>query len=231
AVDRSGMGLSTFNVMGNFLTFADDVKQLTEFLNIINCSVLCWSGGGPYALAIAHQYPALIKSVFIICGFSRSFDKEVLRQMGMNKWYFRSAKYSPWLLRMALNVIKRKHLKKIVPQKWTGLPYVDYALLKDPVHLNAVARNTIKEACRKGARGAVFEAKSYYNEFGFQLSKIQQPVHFWWGTEDMTVIRLHAEAVERQIPNSVMHYKNGEGHLSVYVNYMKEVFQEISRIY
>jgi pimeloyl-ACP methyl ester carboxylesterase len=87
AVDRPGMGLSTFNKNGTFLSFASDAKELLVYLNIKNCSVLCWSGGGPYALAIAHQYADVIKQVFIVCGFTRRFIKDVVGEMGMNKWY------------------------------------------------------------------------------------------------------------------------------------------------
>jgi pimeloyl-ACP methyl ester carboxylesterase len=76
AVDRPGMGLSSFNAKGTFLSFAFDVSVLLQSLGISNCPVLCWSGGGPYALAIAWQYPSLINGVYIICGFSRSLGKQ-----------------------------------------------------------------------------------------------------------------------------------------------------------
>jgi hypothetical protein len=74
----------------------------------------------------------------------------------------------------------------------------------------------------------VHEAATYFNETGYALSRIKQTVHYWWGTEDNTVTRVHAEAVEQQVANSVMHYKQNEGHLSVYINCFHEVLQAIS---
>lgn len=227
AVDRPGMGLSTFNPKGDYLSFASDVLQLLQHLGITNCPVLAWSGGGPYALAIAHQYPQFISLVSIICGFTRPFAPDVLQLMGMNKWYFQLAKRTPWLLKPSMNIIRKQDTKNAPPQWITGLPYVDYAYFRHPKHLRTLSQLTLKEACRKGTRGPVYEASSYFNDFGFTLASIQQPIHYWWGLEDMTVIRLHAEAIEQQAPNAIMHYREKEGHLSLYVNCFEEVLQTI----
>jgi pimeloyl-ACP methyl ester carboxylesterase len=224
AVDRPGMGLSTFHAKGNFISFTEDVKQLLDSLSVSSCPVLCWSGGGPYALAMAHQY-TFITEVYILCGFSRRFDKEVFNQMGFNKWYFRLAKYAPRFLKTAMNILRKKKIKHFVPQKLSGLAYVDYELLKDLSHLQAVAEATLKEACRNGAAGAVYEAQTYFNDLGFLLSAIQQPVQYWWGSLDMSVSRMHAEAVEQNVPNAIMHYRDNEGHLSLYIKGFKEVLQ------
>jgi pimeloyl-ACP methyl ester carboxylesterase len=228
AVDRPGMGLSTFHPAGTFLSFADDVRQLADHLNISKCSLLCWSGGGPYALAMAYKHHTLIKNVFILCGFSRRMDKEVIKRMGSNKWYFLSARYVPWVLRKAMELLSRKKITKAPSQLFTGLPDIDYALMKDPHHFKAMSEYSFKEACRAGARGAVYEARGYFKDLGFQLASIQQPVHYWWGTEDTNVIRLHAEAIEQQIPGSIMHYCPHEGHLSVFVKYFPEALRTIA---
>ena len=225
AVDRPGMGLSSLHTGSDFLSFADDVKQLADHLSISSCPVLCWSGGGPFALAMAYRFPQLVSSAFILCGFSRHFDKEVFNQMGFNQWYFRLAKNTPWLLKSAMNILRKKEIRRFVPQRFTGLAYVDYALLKDISKLKLVAQTTLKEACRNGAAGAVYEARLYYKEFGFSLCAIQQPVHYWWGTLDMSVNRVHAEAIEQQVPHAVMHYREGEGHLSMYIKGFDEVMK------
>jgi pimeloyl-ACP methyl ester carboxylesterase len=229
AVDRPGMGLSACHAERTFTSFAHDVHILSQFLNISRSSVMCWSGGGPYALAIARIYPLLIKDVFILCGFSRPFSGKLLREMGMNKWYFLSAKYMPWLLEFTLNRISRSTARYSLPQWISGLPDVDHQLMKDPENLELISRTTLKEACRQGAKGAVKDASLYFHDFGFDLNAIQQVVHFWWGTRDNAVIQAHAEAVEKQVANSVLHYKDGEGHLSVYVRYFTEAISLISR--
>jgi pimeloyl-ACP methyl ester carboxylesterase len=231
AVDRPGMGFSTYNRDGDFLSFADDAKELLDHLGIASCAVMCWSGGGPYALAMAHRHPSAITVVHILCGFTRKFGRDVTRLMGLNKFYFFAARYTPFLLRTALFILSRKKIRGSVPQKFTGLPYEDYTLLKDPRDLDAVATNTMKQACRFGSKGAIHEARNYYRDFGFDVSEVRQPVHYWWGTKDMTVIRLHAETIERHAPGGTVHYREREGHLSLYVNYFHDVLQVISQQY
>ena len=228
AVDRPGMGLSTFNPKGDFLSFAGDVGELMQQQGILNCPVLCWSGGGPYALATAYRYPARITSASIICGFSRHFDEQVVKAMYNNVWYFRAAKYMPAVLRAGLYLISRRRPNHTIPQKVTGLPFKDFQYIKRLRDLRTLARYTLREACYVSAKGAVQEARNYYKPFGFDLTTIQQPVHYWWGSQDKAVIELHALAVERYVPNAVMHYRSHEGHLSIWVRYMKEVLQTLA---
>lgn len=223
------MGFSTYNSNGSFTSFAQDVKQLAGHLQLSSCKVLCWSGGGPYALALAYHFPQLIQSVYIFTGFSRSFSEpNVFKNMNGNVYYFGTAKYLPWLMRPIMNFIGKHEAGKPIPQKISQLPDVDHKLLADPNVIKQFTKVTLNEACRFGSRGLVHEAAIYFNETGYTLSQINQPIHYWWGTKDNTVTKVHAKAVEQQVPNSVMHYKQNEGHLSVYVNCFEEVLETIT---
>src|SRR5215204_6621953 len=73
AVDRPGMGLSTFDPQGDFLSFSSDVGVLMDKLGMNTGAVMGWSGGGPYTLALAYKFPERISHACIICGFSRPF--------------------------------------------------------------------------------------------------------------------------------------------------------------
>lgn len=229
AVDRPGMGWSDYHKHKAFLSFADDSKYLLQQLNISRCKLLCWSGGGPFALAMAHQYPQMIQSVFIIAGFTRSFSGPgISRKMHRNKIYFQSARLFPFLLRAALGFLKKHTTNRPISQKLTGMPDGDYELLKDPPTFQKLSELTLKEACAQSSQGAVQEAAMYFRDFGFELSNISQPVHFWWGTEDRAVIRQHVEGLEKEIAQLVTHYKEGEAHLSIYVHCMEEVLRTIA---
>jgi pimeloyl-ACP methyl ester carboxylesterase len=225
AIDRPGNGLSSFNSKNNFLSVARDAKELLDHLQVKECAVLCWSGGGPFALAMAHSYPLVVYHVSIICGFARKFDKAIFAQMGMNKWYFRFARYTPWAVCATMDFLRNKKINRVPPQWITGLPYVDYKLVNSLSHFRELARISMKEAARNGGKGPVAEARSYYKELGFEIAAIHCPVHYWWGTRDMSVIRLHAEEVERKIPGAVMHFREGEGHLSLYINHFADVLK------
>lgn len=227
AIDRPGMGGSDFNPQGDFLSFAEDVQVLMEQLGIASAPLICWSGGGPYALAMAFKFPERITQVQVICGFSRSFNRSVEQQMGRNRWYFQAARRTPRVLRIAMKFLASRPVKRTVPRWITGLPHVDYLHIQTPSQLEWLAECSMKEAAKNGAAGPVYEARGYYRPLGFNVASIHIPVHYWWGTQDMSVIRLHAEEVERNVPGAVMHYREGEGHLSLYISHFPAVLQEI----
>jgi pimeloyl-ACP methyl ester carboxylesterase len=228
AVDRPGMGYSSFNPNGDFKTFAEDVTELMDVLQVEKSPVLCWSGGGTYALSMAYHHPGRVEALYIICGFSKVFDAEVINEMGFNKWYFIMAKKWPRVLKTSMNLLRKKNIRSFIPQKFTGLSYVDYALLDHPDHISIVSEVTMKQACFNGATGPVHEAANYFKDPGYKIDAIAVPVHYWWGTKDMSVIIRHAQEVETLVKNSSMYYREGEGHLSLYINCWAEVIYMIS---
>src|SRR4051812_15852723 len=76
AIDRPGIGLSTYNPHNSFQSFAGDVVQLAAHLHIAQADVSGWSGAGPFALSLAFHYPELIKGVYLVTTFTRSFSEE-----------------------------------------------------------------------------------------------------------------------------------------------------------
>ncbi|OLY93425.1 Pimeloyl-ACP methyl ester carboxylesterase [Cnuella takakiae] len=223
AADRPGMGQSTFNPKGSVLSHAQDIAFLVQQLQISKCSVLAWSGGGPYALAIAYLLPQVVEQVQIFCGFTRQFDAEVVRHMKGNKTYFLTARYAPALIRPLMYAVSRRPLRKPPPRLLTDLKPVDYQYFGNPKLYSVMTDVSIKEACCQGARGPIYEAGLYFKPWGFRLQDILQPVHYWWGEEDTMVIRLHAAAVEQQIPKGKVTYLPAEGHLSIFVHHFETV--------
>jgi pimeloyl-ACP methyl ester carboxylesterase len=229
AIDRPGMGQSDYNPKGSFHSFACDVNELIDYLQLSKCTVLCWSGGGPYALSLAYHFQQRVQQVYIVAGFTRSFSEHrVFKNMNGNIYYFWSAKNIPMIMRAIMNYAGKKEAHKPIPKWLSRLPDADHNLLNDPAVINHFAKVTLNEACRRDSRGLVHEAGIYFNDTGYKLTGIVQPVHYWWGIEDNTVTKVHAEAVEKLVPGAVMHYKQNEGHLSVYVNCIEEVLQTIS---
>ena len=112
------------------------------------------------------------------------------------------------------------------PRAFTGLPHKDYVLLQE--NIKKIAGLTLKEATRKGARTAVHEAQSYYKDLGYLIENISQPIHYWWGTKDMSVAEAHAREIEQKAQRPVMHYLPDEGHLSVYIKCFPEAIKTIA---
>jgi pimeloyl-ACP methyl ester carboxylesterase len=229
AVDRPGMGLSTFNSHGSFDSFADDVVELARHLNISAFRILCWSGGGPYALAAANRYPSQVAAVYIITGFTCSFSEPgVFKNMAGNRYFFSAARYAPWLMRLIMNKAGKQQAEKPLPQWLSQLEDADQQMLEIPGASKHFTKVTTNEACRFNSNGVVHEARLYYNIPRYKLTGITQPVHFWYSSEDKVVTKIHAESIERQVPNSVMHYKKGEGHISIYIHWVEEILDHVA---
>lgn len=230
AIDRPGIGKSEYNKNATIASFAKDVKHLAEHLHIHSAASLAWSGGGPYALSQAYQFHNLIKSVYIIAGFTKSIhEKQVFKAMTANKYYFGAAKYVPWLLNPVLSMAGKLNLKRQLPLWLTRFPHADHYLFKDREKMSVFSKVTINEACRKNSKGVVHEARLYFNQNDYSLSQLVQPVHYWWGTSDNVVVAIHNEAIQKEVPRHHLHLKEGEGHFSIYVNYIKEVLRQISQ--
>ncbi len=230
AIDRPGIGLSTYNPHNSFQSFANDVVQLAVHLRIASAYVLGWSGAGPFALSLAYHFPQLITGIYLIAAFTRSFSEPtVFTLMHANKYYFGAARYVSPILKTAMNIISRKPAGRPIPKWLSGMPEVDYQCIQAPETSRHFSIVTICESCIHGSRGAVQEANLYFDNTGYDIARIQQPIHYWWGTADNVIPVVHPKAIEANAPAATMHYKQGEGHLSIYIRYFEEVLQAIAQ--
>ena len=90
-------------------------------------------------------------------------------------------------------------------------------------------RAGLHEQVLERLQDAVHEAGLYFEPYGFSVSDLSQPIHYWWGTKDTAVVELHAREIEQKAAHSVLHYREGEGHLSLYVNCFGEALQTIAQ--
>jgi len=68
SVERPGIGESTPHVYETLLHFARDIEQLCDALGIERFGVVGLSGGGPYALACAHELPGRVVAAAVLGG-------------------------------------------------------------------------------------------------------------------------------------------------------------------
>lgn len=108
AIDRPGYGISDFNPQGTILSFAKDVKELTEHLGFNKFSVVGMSAGSPFALGISHSFPENVHKTSIISGFA-PFNSESKKHLSKEiKMMLSLAKSFPFLLKMLLRIQSKK---------------------------------------------------------------------------------------------------------------------------
>ena len=228
-IDRPGHGDSQFNPEGTILSFAADVKELADQLNIKKLSVAGMSAGSPFALAIAYMFPQLVCRVSIISGFapynnqSKKFlSKEVKLMLNL-------AKNFPFLLRILLK-FQAKNLKNNPKKSLQGFLKImsepDQQILKNK-SVMLVMEKMFVEAFKNGSKGVAHEiSKLLVKDWGFELNKIKTPVTFWQGKKDNNVPYKWAELMQSEIENSEIKILAEEGHLIIF-EHAQAIFSQL----
>ena len=228
-VDRPGHGISDFNPIGTILSFAQDLKELTEQLNLPRYSIVGMSAGAPFALGYSFLFPEKIYKTAVISGFAplTSGSKTVLSKEV--KTMLSLAKSLPFLLRFLLKV-QAKQLttkpKKALTNFLKIMSEPDQIVLKNP-EVMTVIETMFKEAFREGSKGVAHEISTILvQEWGFDLNKIKGTVKFWQGKKDNNVPYQWAEMMSKEIPNSELKLIENEGHLIIF-EHAEEIFGEL----
>jgi pimeloyl-ACP methyl ester carboxylesterase len=218
APDRPGAGLSTFQRHRRLMDWVDDVRQLADSLGIDQFRVAGFSGGGPYALAVAHGLPARVLAAACISGVGPMDTPGALAGMNRtNRLLFRLATTAPLLLR--LMVIPSAHTHKRRPARTyerslaaKELPEADRTVMLGP-RFTAISIAAMHEPFRQGVRGFVHEIRMYVDPWGFDVSAIDCPTFVWHGDQDVNVPVAMAQRLAARIPHCVLTICPGEAHL------------------
>jgi pimeloyl-ACP methyl ester carboxylesterase len=220
AIDRPGIGLSTRQPGRRVTDFPRDVAELLDVLGIERCSIVAWSGGGPYALACAWQMPerfsvvGLISAPAPLSGVPGSTGYTWPRHRAMS----RTADHAPWVIALAMWQWSRQ--QKSDPQKHLdeaigGMVEADREILGDPA-LRAVMIANASEMYRQGSGGVYDEALCLARPFGFPIGGVTVPVRIWHGAQDQVVPVGMGRYLQRNIANAVATFFPHEGHHFVY---------------
>ncbi len=220
-VDRPGFGNSDQKQGRTFVQFCDDVRELSQSLNLDKFSAMGVSGGGAYAAACGYSLSDVVHKVGIVSTVNEFEKGKPPKAMATpNRVAFMLSRRFPRLIKYALN--QQKKLIETNPDKYIS------SIGKNTKHLCesdravlAVKRNAeavmiqMKEAFKNGVSGTISEMRLYLNEWGFDCSKINVPVELWHGTDDTLAPIGSGQALARKIPNCNEHYVEGKGHFLV----------------
>ncbi len=217
AVERPGIGASTPHRYRAVVEFADDVRQLTEALGIERFAVVGLSGGGPYALACAHEMPERVAVAAILGSVAPSVGPEAAKG-GV-------ASITPFLgpalraLASPLGAGMRGFVRVMRPfaDRATFLfarlmPPGDQRVFQDPA-----VRWMFQEDIMLGSRcymEALFHDVALFGRhWGFEIRNVRVPVHLFYGDADNIVPLEHGEHLARLLPNAKLVIRPQEGHL------------------
>lgn len=238
ALDRPGVGLSTFQPDRKILDWPADVSQLAEHLKLDQYRVLGGSGGGPYAVACAYALPKeRMRAVGIMGGAgpieagmegTRPIARiatllvkhfpSAFRWMA-DRWFVRPAQDpDPQVLKHAL-----RHLKHVM----TADEGESYLKKKDVVETFA---RVFRETFRQGVDGCMKEAELLGQPWGFKLEDIDHDgVRLWYGTNDENTPVSWGRFMADRIKGSVLTEYDGDSHYSL-GNHSEDMLKELMSV-
>jgi len=218
AIDRPGFG-RTESVPG--FGPADVPDLVDPVLDSLGCSrvgVLGFSGGAPYALALAAARPDTVRSVDVVSGaVAPSLVEEPPRQMrllsGMAR---RTPRVLGWLLRGQSWLARRR--PAIIASQYT-----------DPESAPESAVETVaaefREAMAETRAGTIRELQAVGTTWPVDLETVEPSVRLWHGDRDENVPIEGARRLETRLPNATLLTVEGADHLQTLLECREEVLE------
>lgn len=229
---RPGYGDSTVRPGRRVADVAADVAALLEHLGAERCVTLGASGGGPHALACAALLPDQVAAATSVSGVAPFGLDDLDFTAGMgedNIEEFGAAAAGDDVLRSMLHA-QAEQLRAATPADLISsfsslLPPVDSAVLEGVTGVDFAAQ--FAESVRTGVDGWVDDDLAFVSPWGFDPASIPVPVFLWQGDRDLMVPFAHGRWLAERIPTAKAHLLPGEGHISVFLNHIDEIFDEL----
>lgn len=230
SVERPGVGESTPHAYRAVIDFARDIERLCDALEIERFGVVGLSGGGPYALACAHDLPARVVAAVVLGGVAPTVGPDAAT--GGSVELMRT--FAPLMagIRRPLGTLLKGMVHALEPVANTAadlftrtMPPGDRRILEDP----GVRRMFLDDLILGGRRcmqAICLDAVLFGRPWGFTLADIGVPVHLFYGDSDVIVPLPHGEHLAKRIPGARFLVRPGEGHLGG-LGAAEEVFEAV----
>jgi pimeloyl-ACP methyl ester carboxylesterase len=204
-------------------------KELMQQLQWPQAEVIALSGGTPYGIALALQYPQLIKAVRVVCGLG------YLRNPQIKKYFSFFSLTSMHLLPF---VPGRLLQKIIVPTKRTQSKkrsqvfeffYPTSKSDQETIQARNLGENldfALVEAMNLLGRGPKLDTKAFFSNWGQEIDQLKVPIHFWHGDEDLVISMNVSIIMSKLIPHAHFTAVPGEGHISLPTRKLGEILAQ-----
>jgi pimeloyl-ACP methyl ester carboxylesterase len=219
-VDRPGYGRSDPLPGRRVIDWAEDVAELTELCGIDRFGVVGWSGGAPYAAAVAAALPSRLTGVCIACSASITCalpgveldddDRRVIDLLERFGPAEAASRYAEEQRAWADRVRKDPATLFGVSDAAEG----DRWVLEDAAVANGLY-SCFREAMRQGAIGVAGDLVALFTPWGFSLEQIEPHVDLWHGAQDDFVTVEAIERVAALVPRAALTTWPDVGHFGV----------------
>ena len=231
--DRAGYGGSTPKPGRNVADVCADIEDVLDHLGVERFVTLGGSGGCPHSFACGALLAPRCTAAAAIAS-PTPYPAEGLDWLGdmgeANIEEFGVALQGPEPLSAFLEGEAEK-LREATPEQIkevmaTLLPPVDAAVLTG--ERAAHAKHDIDRALEPGIAGWRDDDLAFTREWGFELDAISVPTLLWQGVQDKMVPVAHGRWLAGRIPGVEAHISEEDGHLSIAVGRLGEIYDWLS---
>jgi len=231
AVDRPGLGQSSPQPDRQFKDFPDDIIALADHLNIDRFSLVAVSGGGPYAMACAEQYPGRVDKLVLICALgSYEPDGSTKGMRYVNSSIIRFMRYLPgagqWFIRHIVCPILGRFPKLILLMYVNQLTQSEHIAFQDKAFYDNFL-SAMSESFNQGGAGPTWELKLMTSAWDINPANIKAETWLWHGEADSIVPSSHGHRHAKLIPNCHASFLPEEGHFSLIYNHMETIISKL----
>ncbi len=220
-VERPGTGRSTSHRYDRIRDWSRDIRDLADALELDRFAVAGLSGGGPYALACAHDLPDRVVGAAILGGVGPVRGRDAVRS-----WTKLLAFAEPALNVLAdpLAAALPALVRPLIPWGPQAIalyariaPASDRPVLRHPA-FKAMFLDDLTNALSEDLRAPVYDLVLFARDWGFSLRDITVPVHFWQGDADGVVPPNHSPHQADLVPGATVTMVPSEGHFAGFTN-------------
>jgi pimeloyl-ACP methyl ester carboxylesterase len=221
-VARPGAGDSTPARYRNVASIADDIEQLVDRFGVGRFAVVGLSGGGPYTLALGARLTDRVAGLGVLGGVAPTVGEDA--PDGGVVALARTYQFALRRVQRPLGSVLSIALRPLIPLAspiadalFGVLPEGDRRVFETPgVKDMFIGDLSLSLTAGEGVRAALLDATLFGRDWGFRLSDVTVPVHWWHGDEDWIVPLAHGEWVASRLPDATFHLRPGDSHLSGY---------------
>ena len=227
--DRAGYGGSTASPGRAVADIANDVEDVLDSLGVDRFASLGGSGGAPHSLALGALLAERCVAVgAVACPTPWEAEGiDPLAGMGeQNVEEFSAALAGAEPLESFLEPMAQE-VREATPEELrevlvTLLPPVDREVLTGDRAVHA--KRTFDRAVERGIDGWRDDDLAFVKPWGFELADIRAPVLLWQGVQDKMVPVEHGRWLAERIPGVDAHISEPDGHLSITVGRLGEIY-------
>ncbi|WP_166266765.1 alpha/beta fold hydrolase [Marinobacter caseinilyticus] len=222
ALDRPGIGQSTYQPNRTLLDYADDVRAFTDRLGIQRFAHLGWSSGGSRTLACAYAMPRQVSCAVLLSSYTHFEEYTAAEYPAIKRWFLSTGlpgpamlKGSLWLFRLVVMLMAgcaRIRPNAYMNKVWRLASEDDRAILAQP-RLWALFRQDQRECFTSSGWAIARDLETELAHWGFQLAEVGLPIDLFQGSDDPFTPQSFCDHLARRLPRATVHPLSGRGHL------------------